>query len=590
MSTQTLIQLKYSTANSAPASLQVGEPAYSYVSNTLFIGTSDGSGVLKIGGQKYTQLLDANTSEAQASTIVIRDVNGSARFNDITANTLNSNTTIYAGLQYANPLGGATNPLIAGDANANNFSQIYVRNVNSGSKASADLIAYPDNGTDVNGWVDLGITSSTFNDEDYTITGPNEGYLFMSAPSDSLTSGNLVIATDSTGEYNDIVFSAGSFTSGWNSVLGHFRAGQGLVIDATTASNDVSSGSLVVKGGAGVAGALRAASIYDNGNRVVTSVTHTAGPGITVSSQTTTGPSAAVTINNNGVLSMTANTGELTANTTKGNVVFGLATTDVSAGSYGGSSEIPWFTVDSFGRLTSAGNTTVSTSFTVAANTGTPGTQDNGGTLTIQGNGSGIVTEVTGSGGNETILVKTDNTVLRSNTSSVGRQTIQTDLTITGNLTVSGTTIYANTQTIQVEDSLIKLASNNTTDAVDIGFYGQYNSGGTKYAGLIRKASDKFYLIKDVTSDPTANTFTFDSSNRATVDVNVTGGTVSGLSSAISVGDGGTGSTSFNTYGVVISGATSTSALTSLSGSAYQVMQLDSDGHPTFGGLAGGTF
>ena len=49
----TTIQLKYSTANSTPATLNIGEPAYSYVSNTLFIGTAGSDGVIAIGGQFY---------------------------------------------------------------------------------------------------------------------------------------------------------------------------------------------------------------------------------------------------------------------------------------------------------------------------------------------------------------------------------------------------------------------------------------------------------------------------------------------------------------------------------------------------------
>ena len=152
MATQTLIQLKYSTANSAPTTLSLAEPAYSYVSNTLFIGTSDGLGTLKVGGQKYTSAIDANTNLAIPNTLTYRDSAGSVKFNDVTANTLNSNTTIYAGLSYASPLGGATNPLIGGDANSNNYTQIYARNINAGTQVSADFIAYPDNGSDTSGW------------------------------------------------------------------------------------------------------------------------------------------------------------------------------------------------------------------------------------------------------------------------------------------------------------------------------------------------------------------------------------------------------------------------------------------------------
>ena len=49
----TSIQIKSSTANAAPTTLNVAEPAYSYVSNTLFIGTAGSDGVIPIGGQFY---------------------------------------------------------------------------------------------------------------------------------------------------------------------------------------------------------------------------------------------------------------------------------------------------------------------------------------------------------------------------------------------------------------------------------------------------------------------------------------------------------------------------------------------------------
>jgi hypothetical protein len=49
----TLIQIKSSTSNAAPTTLNVAEPAYSYVSNTLFIGTEGSNGAIAIGGQFY---------------------------------------------------------------------------------------------------------------------------------------------------------------------------------------------------------------------------------------------------------------------------------------------------------------------------------------------------------------------------------------------------------------------------------------------------------------------------------------------------------------------------------------------------------
>ena len=65
----TLIQIKRSTVNSQPSggSLSSAEPAYSYVSNTLFLGTSDGTGVFPIGGFAYiTKANDSYTISTAA--------------------------------------------------------------------------------------------------------------------------------------------------------------------------------------------------------------------------------------------------------------------------------------------------------------------------------------------------------------------------------------------------------------------------------------------------------------------------------------------------------------------------------------------
>ena len=49
----TTIQLKYSNTTATPTSLNVAEPAYSYSSNTLFIGSPAGTGSIAIGGKFY---------------------------------------------------------------------------------------------------------------------------------------------------------------------------------------------------------------------------------------------------------------------------------------------------------------------------------------------------------------------------------------------------------------------------------------------------------------------------------------------------------------------------------------------------------
>jgi len=49
----TPITIKYSVSNSTPTLLNVAEPAYSYTSNTLFIGTAGSDGAIAVGGQLY---------------------------------------------------------------------------------------------------------------------------------------------------------------------------------------------------------------------------------------------------------------------------------------------------------------------------------------------------------------------------------------------------------------------------------------------------------------------------------------------------------------------------------------------------------
>ena len=90
------------------------------------------------------------------------------------------------------------------------------------------------------------------------------------------------------------------------------------------------------------------------------------------------------------------------------------------------------------------------------------------------------------------------------------------DVSVTGNLTVSGSFAYVNTATLQTVDSLIQLAANNTAgDVVDIGFYGASNPGsGVVYHGLIREGSGgtsptTFYLFKNLATAPTGNTVNY---------------------------------------------------------------------------------
>lgn len=89
--------------------------------------------------------------------------------------------------------------------------------------------------------------------------------------------------------------------------------------------------------------------------------------------------------------------------------------------------------------------------------------------------------------------------------------------TFTGNVTILGSNSEISTTQINVNDPLIQLANNNTSNTVDIGLFGQYNSGSANvYSGVFRDASDgiwkffKDYTVEPGTTiDPAANGFSY---------------------------------------------------------------------------------
>jgi len=102
-------------------------------------------------------------------------------------------------------------------------------------------------------------------------------------------------------------------------------------------------------------------------------------------------------------------------------------------------------------------------------------------------------------------------TAANSTAAFAGHVTVGHDLSVTGDLTVSGDFVQMDVANLKVEDPLIELARSQGTsaDALDIGFFGRYGVGGTaKFAGLFRDQNDsgKFHLFKDTEEDLTSVT------------------------------------------------------------------------------------
>ena len=155
----TRIQLKYSTGTAAPTSLATAEPAYSYASNTFFIGSPDGAGVIAIGGKFYLDqqqgIYDtANAAFAAANTgagqMGAYNQANSAFFhanaafstaNGAVAVNLTQNNSITAAFAHAN----------AAFTAANNATDTYVRNHANAAFARANNSVDANNGGTITG-------------------------------------------------------------------------------------------------------------------------------------------------------------------------------------------------------------------------------------------------------------------------------------------------------------------------------------------------------------------------------------------------------------------------------------------------------
>jgi hypothetical protein len=133
---------------------------------------------------------------------------------------------------------------------ADSYGQLALHN--STSTSSTDFIAYANNGTDAAGWIDMGITGATFNSATYGITGPHDGYIFMSAPAGTSGKGNLVIATGDNGTDNKIIFAAGGYESGTTQM--EITPDENVHIEIDTPSTSPTTGALTVVGGVGIQG------------------------------------------------------------------------------------------------------------------------------------------------------------------------------------------------------------------------------------------------------------------------------------------------------------------------------------------------
>ena len=179
--------------------------------------------------------------------------------------------------------------------------------------------------------------------------------------------------------------------------------------------------------------------------------------------------------------------------------------------------------------------------------------------------------------------------------SAGGTVTVDDHLIVSGDLTVQGDTVTVNTSTLTVEDPLIKLSKgNDSSDVIDIGFYGLYDTSGSKdlYAGLFRDANDsgKFKLFKDLEAEPTSTVNTGGTGYaKGDLVVGSVDATSLTLSTPLAIGQGGTGrSAQYTAGGLLVGNGTSGFLNTNAGNSGNILIVNDNTGIPEFASLGQG--
>lgn len=261
-----------------------------------------------------------------------------------------------------------------------------------------------------------------------------------------------------------------------------------------TTSSNVTSGAVVITGGLGVGGRINTTDLAAGNTTVYSSLTGTTLTTANVFATATVNAAVLsvggwVIANNGGVYTsgivnadILAVGSQFRANTTQVTIGSGVGlSANGGLGTAGhvlhsNGSSVYWAADDGITNVT-AGNglTGGGTSSTVTLNIGAA-------------NGINVTADAVGVTTGPTLTVNSTG-IHVNNSLSIG------DLSLSGNLTVSGTLTTIDTNNLTIEDPMIKVANGNATDVVDVGFYGMYTNGGTRYTGLVRDASDGIYKL-----------------------------------------------------------------------------------------------
>mgnify|MGYP003346340524 CR=1 FL=1 len=107
-----------------------------------------------------------------------------------------------------------------------------------------------------------------------------------------------------------------------------------------------------------------------------------------------------------------------------------------------------------------------------------------------------------------TLIINTGST---QSINTTGPVYVGSDLTVTGNINLTGSSTTYSSNIAVVQDAMIYLAANNTGDAVDIGFYGHFVGNGSssfshyQHTGFARDYNDKKWKLFSNVPEPSAS-------------------------------------------------------------------------------------
>ena len=215
----TIIQIKRSSATSAPVggSLSAAEPAYSYLSEKLFLGDASGTDVVEIGGKYWVdhtkRAFDQANAAYQAANVgnneIVFNQANTARDQANAAYNMANTANAYA---YNVGLSGNSYAVLIGDS-ANAYSRVFANSVGDSANAYSRVFANSV-GTSANAYAaSAGISANNYSDSTFVkLISPSQTITGNLAVTGSLTvSGNAFsIDTETLRVSDPLIYLAGN--------------------------------------------------------------------------------------------------------------------------------------------------------------------------------------------------------------------------------------------------------------------------------------------------------------------------------------------------------------------------------------------